>query len=83
MGPVTATDDTKRLISMFFNTKIKEREEIKEGYRWRLVKEIEGDDALKNEITVEIDKGLKYYNMIGSEEKVKFELAFGLMKLLE
>jgi hypothetical protein len=32
---------------------------------------------------VEIEKGLKWHDVIGREEKVNFVLAFALMKYLE
>jgi len=82
MGPVKPTDDSKRLIAMFFYTSdCKEKEEFKEGYRWRLVKEIGIEES--KEVSIEVEKGLKWYDMVGREEKGKFAVAFGLMKYLE
>jgi len=82
MGPVKSTDDSQRLIAMFFYTSgSKEREEFKEGYSWKLVKEIGKEES--KEAAVVIEKGLKWHDMVGREEKVKFVLAFALMKYLE
>jgi len=84
MGPVKGTDDTQRLISTFFYTsRSKEREEFKEWYSWKLVKEIGFEETKNEKVIVEIEKGLKWHDMVGREEKVRFELAFSLMKYLE
>ena len=46
MGPVKGTDDTKRLIAIFFYNTGKDRDEIKVGYGWRLIKEISAEESL-------------------------------------
>ena len=56
MGPVKSTDDSQRLISMFFyTTSINESEELKEGYKWMLVREITAEEAKNEKIMVEVE----------------------------
>ena len=34
-------------------------------------------------MSIEVEKGLKWYDMVGREEKGKFAVTFALMKYLE
>jgi hypothetical protein len=47
------------------------------------VREISMEETTNEEVILEIEKGVKWLDMTGKEEKVRFELAFSLMKYLE